>query len=91
MLQIKKQTDETMLEILNRAIYSMAAKIVMKRFEFLHLLENWAKPIHNGISRGLEKLEIIYKPSVDVSEEQDLSKMISIYENKFNQVKTKGN
>ena len=60
---------------------------MIKRFEFLHLLQNWAKPIHEGISRELEKLKIRYKPSVDVSEEQDLSKMIIYLKNKFNQVK----
>ena len=51
------------------------------------MLQNRATPIHEGISRELEKLKIRYKPSVEVSEEQDLSKMINIYENKYNQVK----
>ena len=51
------------------------------------MLAEWAKPIHYGISRELEKLKIQYKPSVDVSEDQDLSKMISIYEEKFSKVK----
>ena len=86
-MQIKKQTDETMLDILTEQFIQSAAKIVRKRFEFLHLLQNRATPIHEGISRELEKLKIRYKPSVEVSEEQDLSKMINIYENKFNQVK----
>ena len=86
-MQIKKQTDETMLDILTEQFIQSATKIVRKRFEFLHLLQNRATPIHEGISRELEKLEIRYKPSVEVSEEQDLSKMINIYENKYNQVK----
>ena len=86
-MQIKKQTDETMLDILTEQFIQSATKIVRKRFEFLHLLQNRATPIHEGISRELEKLKIRYKPSVEVSEEQDLSKMINIYENKYNQVK----
>jgi DNA replication and repair protein RecF len=86
-MQTKKQTDETMLDILTEQFIQSATKIVRKRFEFLHLLQNRATPIHEGISRELEKLEIRYKPSVEVSEEQDLSKMINIYENKYNQVK----
>ena len=86
-MQIKKQTDETMLDILTEQFIQSATKIVRKRFEFLHLLQNRATPIHEGISRELEKLKIRYKPSVEVSEEQDLTKMINIYENKYNQVK----
>ncbi|WP_071393105.1 DNA replication/repair protein RecF [Bacillus tuaregi] len=86
-LQTKKQKDETMLDILTEQFIEMAVKILSKRFEFLHLLQKWATPIHEGISRGLETLKIKYKPSVDVSEEQDLSKMKSIYENKYTQVK----
>ena len=89
LLQTKKQTDETMLEILTDQFIHSAVKIVSKRFEFLQLLQNWAMPIHEGISRGLESLKIKYKPSVDVSEEQDLSKMIDVYQNKFNQSTTK--
>jgi len=89
MLQIKKQTDQTMLEILTEQFIGMAVKIVTKRFEFLRLLQNWAKPIHQGISRGLETLEITYKPSVEVLEEQDLSKMIACFEEKFSKVRTR--
>jgi DNA replication and repair protein RecF len=87
LLQTKKQTDETMLDILTEQFIHSAVKILSKRYEFLHLLQNWALPIHKGISRGLETLKIEYKPSVDVSEEQDMSKMINIYENKFHLVK----
>jgi DNA replication and repair protein RecF len=89
MLQIKKQTDQTMLEILTEQFISMAVKIITKRFEFVRLLQNWAKPIHQGISRGLETLEITYKPSVEVLEEQDLSKMITGFEEKFSKVRTR--
>ncbi|WP_066074195.1 DNA replication/repair protein RecF [Neobacillus soli] len=89
MMQIKKQTDQTMLEILTEQFIQIAVKVVMKRFEFLRLLENWAKPIHHGISRGKEVLEITYKPSVEVLEEQDLSKMIASFEEKFSKVRTR--
>lgn len=87
LLQTRKQTDETMLEILTEQFIAAAVKIIKKRYEFLYLLEKWAIPIHEGISRGLETLQIKYKPSADVSEQQDLSKMIEVYEEKFFQVK----
>lgn len=89
MLQIKKQTDETMLEILTEQFIQTAVKIITKRFEFLRLLQNWAKPIHQGISRGLETLEIQYKPSVDVLDSLDLSKMVASYQEKFEKVKSR--
>jgi DNA replication and repair protein RecF len=78
-----------MLEILTEQFIQMAVKIVTKRFEFLQLLENWAKPIHQGISRGLESLEINYKPSVEVLEGQDLSKMVACFEEKFGKVRAR--
>ncbi|XJZ27336.1 DNA replication/repair protein RecF [Bacillota bacterium Lsc_1132] len=87
MMQIKKQSDQTMLEILTEQFIQTAVKIVAKRFEFLRQLENWAQPIHKGISRGLETLKIEYKPSLDVSEGQDLSKMVASFEEKFSKVK----
>ena len=43
--------------------------------------------IHRGISRGLEELEIVYKPSVDVSESMDLSKIKEVYYESFQSVK----
>ncbi|MDZ5471643.1 DNA replication/repair protein RecF [Bacillus sp. 31A1R] len=89
LLQTKKQKDETMLEILTEQFIQMAVKIISKRFEFLHLLEKWAMPIHQGISRGLETLKIEYKPSVDVSEDQDLSKMIEVFQDKFVKIKNR--
>ncbi|WP_141434448.1 DNA replication/repair protein RecF [Bacillus sp. 03113] len=87
LLQTNKQKDETMLEILTEQFIQMAVKIVSKRLGFLALLEKWAVPIHKGISRGLETLKIKYKPSVDVSDDQELSKMIEVYEQKFLAVK----
>ena len=53
----------------------------------MHLLQEWAAPIHRGISRGLEELEIVYKPSVDVSESMDLSKIKEVYYESFQSVK----
>ncbi|MFD0826771.1 DNA replication/repair protein RecF [Neobacillus sp. M.A.Huq-85] len=89
MMQIKKQSDQTMLEILTDQFIETAVKIINKRFEFLQLLQKWAEPIHSGISRGVESLKIEYKPSVDVLEGQDLSKMVASFEEKFNKVKTR--
>ncbi|WP_018665262.1 DNA replication/repair protein RecF [Heyndrickxia acidiproducens] len=87
LLQVKKQTDRTMLDVLTEQFIEAAAKIVKKRFEFIRMLEDWANPIHARISRGLETLMISYKPSLDVSEELNWSNMIKAYENKFAAIK----
>lgn len=86
-LQTRKQKDQTMLDVLTEQFIEMAVKITKKRFEFVRLLESWAKPIHSGISRNLETLEIVYKPSLDVSDNQEWSKMVDIYEQKFNDIR----
>lgn len=87
LLQMKKQKDLAMLEVLTEQFIQYAVKIIQKRFEFLALLQKWAEPIHSGISRNLEMLKIEYKPSVDVSESMSLSKMIEEYNQKFEKVK----
>jgi DNA replication and repair protein RecF len=86
-LQLRKATDETMLEVLTEQFTQVSVKIIQKRFEFIKMLEEWAKPIHTGISRGLETLKIVYKPSLDVSDELDWSTMIKRFEEKFALIK----
>ncbi|PLR83355.1 DNA replication/repair protein RecF [Bacillus canaveralius] len=87
LLQTRKQTDETMLDILTEQFIEMAVRIIHKRFAYTRMLEEWAQPIHAGISRNLESLKIMYKPSVEVSEGQDLSKMVTAFEEKFVKIK----
>lgn len=88
-LQTKKQTDLSLLDVLTLQLSEMAAKILKKRFEFLQLLQQWAEPIHKGISRDLEILKIEYKNSIDVSEDADLSKMLEAYHQKFDKIKSR--
>ncbi|ACK98413.1 DNA replication/repair protein RecF [Bacillus thuringiensis] len=86
-MQGNSKNEETMLDVFTLQLIEHGAKILQKRFEFLHLLQEWAAPIHRGISRGLEELEIVYKPSVDVSESMDLSKIKEVYYESFQSVK----
>ncbi|MBS4207176.1 DNA replication/repair protein RecF [Bacillus sp. FJAT-50079] len=82
-LQMNRKTDDTFLNVLTEQYIEVAIKVIKKRYEFIRMLENWAQPIHSGISRGLESLEIQYKPSFDVSESTDWSKMVNVLEEKF--------
>lgn len=81
--------NKVMLEILTAQLVEIAVKITKRRIHFLNLLQDWAEPIHRGISRGLETLKIQYNPSVDVSEGMDLSKMVEVYYEKFAKLKDK--
>lgn len=89
LLQMRKQTDQTMLDVLTSQLCESAAKIIIKRMQFISELQKWAGPIHTGISRGLETLVIKYKTSIDVSENNDLTKMIEVYEQKFAKIREK--
>ncbi|QHE50569.1 DNA replication/repair protein RecF [Pontibacillus sp. HMF3514] len=81
-----KQQDTTMLQILTEQLIEHAATVVQRRFNFLHLLRKWAGPIHHGISRQLEELQIEYDASADVSEDMDLSTLVRVFEDKFKEV-----
>lgn len=82
-LQIKKQSDVTFLQVLTEQYVEMAVKVIKRRYEFIQMLEKWAQPIHSGITRNLETLEIEYRPFIDVSEETDWSKMVEILSDKL--------
>lgn len=57
-----KKLDDTLFDIYTEQYVQAAVKVIRKRFEFMELLQQWADPIHFGISRELEKLEIKYRP-----------------------------
>ncbi|MCA0988761.1 DNA replication/repair protein RecF [Guptibacillus algicola] len=86
-LRYQKNPDFVMLEILTDQLIESAANIYERRVKFVRLLQKWAEPIHHGISRGLEKLEIKYNPTVEVSEPADLSKIVDGYKEKFDKIK----
>ncbi|NEU32662.1 DNA replication/repair protein RecF [bacterium LRH843] len=73
-LQIRKGSSD-MLEILTDQLIVLAAEVTSRRFAFIKKLKKWAKETHFSISRGKEELEICYLPSIDVSEELDMSKI----------------
>lgn len=54
--------NDVMLEVYTEQYVQAAIKVIRKRFEFMDMLQAWAEPIHEGISRGLEKLVIKYRP-----------------------------
>ncbi|MDC3417734.1 DNA replication/repair protein RecF [Aquibacillus salsiterrae] len=88
-LQRNHSKDRVMLKVLTEQLIEHAVILVERRFGFLQLLRKWAGPIHQGISRGMEQLEIIYHPSTDVSEGQNREKLLNIYYEQFEQMEDK--
>ncbi|WP_085993780.1 DNA replication/repair protein RecF [Oceanobacillus senegalensis] len=88
-LQRREIKDRTMLDVLTDQLVEHASIILEKRFMFLELLKSWASPIHYGISRGLENLEIKYNASIEVSEEENKGKIEDIYLSKFQEIQEK--
>ncbi|MGM8215771.1 DNA replication/repair protein RecF [Bacillaceae bacterium W0354] len=88
-LQRNRQTDLTMLTIYTEKLIEHAKIIVERRFQFLNKLRKWAIPIHKGISRGLEMLEIQYDSTVNVSEAMNSEKIGIVYANHFEKIQAK--
>ncbi|WP_407272313.1 DNA replication/repair protein RecF [Radiobacillus sp. PE A8.2] len=87
--QRNKSYDQVMLQILTEQLIEHAAIIIEKRFIFLDLLRKWAAPIHHNISRQMEKLEITYNASINVSEQDNREKIANIYMEKFNELENR--
>lgn len=88
-LQKSPGSDRTMLKVLTDQMIQHGSEIVIRRYEFLQLLRKWARPIHEGISRGLEDLNITYDSSTNVSEDSELSKIVNVYQDHFKDIETK--
>lgn len=88
-MQFAKSQDSSLLNILTDQLIEHAAILLERRFIFLDKLRKWSKPIHFQISRGLEELEILYNPTIDVSEELNKEKIEDIYLKTFQQLQEK--
>lgn len=88
-MQRGRSKDSVMLEVLTEQLVAHAADLLERRFGFLDLLRKWATPIHKGISRGLETLEIHYESSIDVSEDENKEKLGQVYLERFAQLQEK--
>lgn len=87
--QGKQNIDFVLLDIYTEQYVQAAVRIIRKRKEFIQLLQEWAEPIHQNISRGLEKLKIEYSTvkGLDVNWSDD--EMISFLKSKLDESKEK--
>lgn len=83
----KKGIDDVMFEVYTEQFIEAAVKIIRKRYQFMELLQKWAEPIHHGISRGLEQLQIRYQPISGLMPEWTPQEMASFLEQKLLEVR----
>ena len=81
------QIDDVMFDIYTDQYVQAAVQIIRKRFQFMDLLQEWAEPIHFGISRGLEKLVIQYKTVSGLIKTWSQEEMATYLKNELEKVK----
>lgn len=85
-LQKQRHVDTTLLDILTEQLIEHASLVLHKRFEFLERLRQWALPIHEEISRGLESLAIEYVASIEVLEAATEETIVETYTDAFERI-----
>ena len=81
--QGKPVLKDVMFDVYTEQYIDAAVKVIQKRFHFMQLLQQWAEPIHFGISRGLEKLRIVYDSSTGIQPEWSTTEMKNHLEKKI--------
>ncbi|MEK3951868.1 MULTISPECIES: DNA replication/repair protein RecF [Psychrobacillus] len=81
--QGKSMLNDVMFDVYTEQYIESAVKVIQKRFHFMQLLQQWAEPIHFGISRGLEKLRITYNSSTGIQPEWSTNEMKNHLEKKI--------
>ncbi len=85
-LHLTRSNDYSVLAVLTDQLVEYGAKIIVKRLKFLKILEQRAREIHLGISHQRDQLQISYQSSIDVSESDDLTKIVVHYKEKFDKI-----
>ncbi|ASN03789.1 DNA replication/repair protein RecF [Virgibacillus necropolis] len=88
-MQRNQKQDPAVLRVLTEQLIEHATTLLERRFAFLDLLRKWADPVHHQISRGLEKLEINYAATIEVSEEANKATIETRYLAKFQEIEAK--
>lgn len=79
--------NDVMFDIYTEQYIQVAVQIIRKRFYFMELLQQWADPIHRGISRELETLKVSYGTLKELDSGQTVEQMETIVENKLREVR----
>lgn len=87
--QGKLKIDDVLFDIYTEQYIQSAIQIIRKRFQFVELLQEWAEPIHSGISRGLEQLTVKYRPITGMEANWTEEEMATYLGKKIAEVKRK--
>ena len=79
--------NDVMFDVYTEQYIQAAVKIIRKRYEFMELLQDWAEPIHAGISQGKEKLVIKYRAVSGMETEWSAEEMTAHLEKKLAEAK----
>ena len=79
--------NDVMFDVYTEQYIAAAVQIIRKRFQFMELLQEWAEPIHFGISRNLEKLVIKYKTVSGLESSWSQEEMVTYLKKKLDEVK----
>lgn len=85
----KQNLNDVMFDVYTDQYIQIAVEIIRKRFYFMDLLQKWAEPIHEGISRGMESLKITYGTLKGLESGQTQEEMVSILEEKLHEMKSR--
>lgn len=85
--QGRSSLNDVMFDVYTEQYIHAAVQIIRKRFQFMELLQEWAEPIHAGISRGLETLVIKYRPVTGMDASWTAEEMANYLEKKLAEVK----
>jgi DNA replication and repair protein RecF len=83
----KRKENRPMVEIFTQQLIEVAAKVLVKRAQFIKNLEHWAKPIHARITNDKETLSIHYVYSTPVTSQSSEKKIIDLLSEKFDKIR----
>jgi DNA replication and repair protein RecF len=69
--KVNHNDQDHLMSVWNEQLVQYAIKIMVKRQNFIQKLQHWADKTHDGITAGLEKIQIKYNPSVVLSASDD--------------------
>lgn len=78
---------DVMFDVYTEQYIQVAVQIIRKRFHFMELLQKWAEPIHEGISRGMESLKVSYGTLKGLESGQTEKEMESILEQRLTEMR----
>ena len=72
----EENIDELLVNVLDKQLANYGYEIIKYRNEFIEKLQTYVEKIHSGITSKKEKIELIYKPSVNPESKEEFEKIL---------------